>query len=54
MPQTSFTVVSLAINVAVALYLLMALTESALSLEEGRKVSSVSRRPKARKTRRRR
>jgi hypothetical protein len=54
MPQTSFTVVSLAINVAVALYLLMALTESALSLEEGRKVSSASRRPKARKARRRR
>jgi hypothetical protein len=54
MPQTAWTVASLVINIAVALYLLMALTESALSLEEGKKAPSVSRRPKARKAKRRR
>lgn len=54
MPQTSWTVISLVINIAVALYLLMALTESALNLEEGKKAPSASRRPKARKAKRRR
>jgi hypothetical protein len=54
MPQTSWTVVSLVINLAVAFYLLMALTESALSLEEGPKAPSAARRPKARKAKRRR
>lgn len=54
MPQTSWTVISLVINIALALYLLMALTESALSLEEGGKAKSAARRPKARKAKRRR
>jgi hypothetical protein len=53
MPQTGWTVASLVIDVAVAFYLLMALTETAMTLEE-KKAAPAARRAKARRSKRRR
>lgn len=53
MPQSSWTVLSLVIDLSIAFYLLMALTETAMALEE-KKSPPTARRTKARRPKRRR
>ena len=46
MPQTTLTVVSMIVNLAVAIYLLISLTDAAMAMEGGKRAK-----PKARRRR---